>query len=332
MLTANVRFEGWTTEDWRRLLALFKPRAPLERESSRPRGGIIAIRDGGRVRKLLHTGKGRIEPPPFVAGETAPSLEALCEMHSGSWALGLEHHGLEELMERFGARCRASDDFLDQSLKLVAVVRELMEAGIIERWPERLKGVPVPSATMVHRTLDTLCRDGHVMCLGMFKDEDLYTSLVLRRKGTLFDLVAGPDNLRAQVGLLSGDFRRDQRYLVRAVEETYGPLSLGCFAEFDFFRELAVDPRPGAWSRAVTVRDVILSPLPTAIAAALGFDGARVVAENARALISRFDSFGLFEPAFGLLKERVGAAVGSYEVESLLGFNPLVVLRALLKR
>ena len=77
---------------------------------------------------------------------------------------------------------------------------------------------------------------------------------------------------------------------------------------------------------------MILSPLPTAIAAALGFDGARVVAENARALISRFDSFGLFEPAFGLLKERVGAAVGSYEVESLLGFNPLVVLRALLKR
>lgn len=334
MLTADVRFEGWTTEDWRRFLQLFRPRASADREATRPRGGVIAIRDAsdrGRVRKLLHTRTGRLDLP--VADGTPPlSLAELAERHHASWGLAMDVGALDEVMERFGARCRRTDDFLDQTLKLVAVVRELMHEGVIESWPQRLRGVPVPTAAMVERTLDTICADGRVICLGMFKDEDLYTALVARRRGRSFDLIAGPGELRPVIGLLSGDFRRDQRYVVRAVEDTYGPLSLGCFAEFDVFRELQMDARPGAWSRAVAVQDVILSPIPGAIALALGFDGVRVVAENVRALTSRFDVFGLVEPTLTSIRRRLGSAAGEHDVENALGFDPLAALRALLKR
>lgn len=333
MFTPDVRFEGWTTEDWRRFLQLFKPRASVDVEATRPRGGLIAIRDQGRIRKLLHTGKGRLDPPG--AQESLPLAE-LAERHHASWGLALTMGGLEEVMERFGARCRRSDNLLDQTLKLISVVRELMHEGLLENWPQRLRGVPVPTAAMVERTLDTLCADGHVLCLGMFKDEALYTSLVARRRGRAFDLIAGPDELRAEMGLLSGDFRRDQRYLVNAVEDTYGPLSLGCFAEFDVFRELQMDARPGAWSRAVAIRNVILAPVPGAIAVALGFDGVRVLAENVRTVTSRFDAFGimdrLVEPSLASLRKRLGSAAGEHDVENALGFDPLAVLRALLRR
>jgi hypothetical protein len=334
VLTADVRFEGWTTEDWRRVLQLFKPRASPAVDATRPRGGLIAIRDHGRVRKLLHTRNGRIDPP--AAGEPLASIATLAERHHASWAVALSVGALEEVMERFGARCRRSDNLLDQTLKLGGIVRELMHEGMLESWPERLRGVPVPTAAMAERTLDTLCADGHVICLGMFKDEGLYTSLVARRRGRAFDLIAGPDEIRAEMGLLSGDFRRDQRYLVHAVEDLYGPLSLGCFAEFDVFRELQMDARPGAWSRAIAIRDVILSPLPGAIAVALGFDGVRVLAENVRSVTRRFDAFGfaerLLEPSLESLRKRLGSAAGEHDVENVLGFDPLAVLRALLRR
>jgi hypothetical protein len=328
VLTADVRFEGWTTEDWTRLLELFKPRASADREATRPRGGVIAIRQGERIRKLLVTTKGRVDPP---VGEM-PALSALAERHQASWGLGLDVGGLDEVMERFGARSRRSDDLLDQVLRLIGVVRELMDEGMIESFPNRLRGFPVPTPAMIRRTLDTVCEDGRVLCIGIFKQEALYTSLVMRRRGTAFDLVAGPDALRPRIGLLSGDFRRDQRYVVYAVEETYGPLSLGCFADFDVFRELQIDARPGAWSRAIAVRDVILSPIPSAIAVALGFDAMRVVAENVRTIVGRVDPFGLVEPALASLRSRFGTMSKGDDVEQVLGFDPLAALRALLRR
>ena len=69
MLTADVRFEGWTTETWTRFLDLWKPRATPDREATRPRGGVIAIHEDGRLRKLMHTRTGRLDPRgPWVLG------------------------------------------------------------------------------------------------------------------------------------------------------------------------------------------------------------------------------------------------------------------------
>jgi hypothetical protein len=62
VLTADVRFEGWTADDWFRFLHLWKPRASPDREPTRPRGGLFVVHDGVRVRKLLHTRRGRLEP------------------------------------------------------------------------------------------------------------------------------------------------------------------------------------------------------------------------------------------------------------------------------
>ena len=328
MLTADVRFEGWTTETWTRFLDLWKPRATPDREPTRPRGGVIAIHEDGKLRKLLHTQSGRLDPrAPWPV-----SLPELAETHHASWALSARAGALEDVMERFGARLRRHDDITSQALLVVAIVREMIQEGAVERWPKRLQGVPTPSEPMVRRALDAVCPDGHAMVLGLFRGGELWTAATARRRGQGFDVLAGPEELRPRLGVLSGDWRRDYRHLARAVEEEYAPVAMGCFAEVERFRELQVDARPGAWGRATMVRDLILSPMPIGVRLALGADGARFAFEGFRALVGRSDSLRRLEPLMARARKRLASAAGDKDVSQALGFDPLAVLRALLRR
>lgn len=326
VLTRDVRFEGFSTEDWTRFLALFEPRAPVDDEH-RPRGGVILVHDGVRIRKALHTHKGRIDVP-----RSWPlSLEEVCQGFAASWGLAAHVSGLSEVMERLGARMQRSDDLTAQSLLLVNIVREMMHEGLFTSYPMRLRGVPPPTPLMVQRTLDSLCKDGHTIVLGTFHEEALWTAFVLRRKGAGFDVVAGPGQLRAEMGLLSGDWQRDHRHLAHAVEHHYGPLSFGCFAELSVFRKLVAGAEPGGWSRSVLLREVILSPMPAAVGVGLSVDGARFAYERARSLTKRVEALRMFAPLAEAVRARIpgGAAQG---ISALLGFDPMAALRALLRR
>lgn len=328
MLTPDVRFEGWTTETWTRFLHLWKPRATPDREATRPRGGVIAIHEDGRLKKLLHTSTGRLDP----RGPWPVPLAELAETHHASWALAAANGALEEIMERFGERLRREDNLTSQALLVVKIVTEMIDAGAIERWPTRLQGVPLPSETMVRRALDSLCPDGHAMVLGIFRHGDLWTAGVARRRGDAFDVLAGPEDIRIRMGLISGDWRRDYLHVARAVEDQYAPVAMGCFAEVDRFRELQVDARPGAWGRAAVIRDIILSPSPVGVRLALGADGARFAFESFRALAGRSETLRKLDPLMAIAREKLGAVAGDRDVSSTLGFDPLAALRALLRR
>jgi hypothetical protein len=335
MLAPDVRLEGFTAEDWTRLVHLFRPGGAAPKAPSL--GGVVVIHEDGRVRKMLHTRRGRLERegewhdwPKEPEAARAKRLAALAEAQQASWVIAAEVGALEEVMERFGERARRGDDLLVQSLTLVAIVRELMHEGRIEGYPRRLKNVPVPTAPMVRRAVDALCKEGQAIALGVFRRGELWTALVARRGARGFDLIGGPDELRAPMGLLSGDWRRDYRHLVTAVEDRYAPLAFGCFGELDVLEALQADERPGAWSRAVTVRDVVLSPMPLAIGLALGVDGARYAFDTIRS-IAPAQPFAVLEPALRALRER---ALGATEkdIASVLGFSPLELLRALRRR
>jgi hypothetical protein len=198
-------------------------------------------------------------------------------------------------------------------------------------WPQRLRGLPVPTSHVIHRTINTLCTDGHAITLGLFDGGGLWTAFVARRRGPAFDVVAGPDELRASVGLLSGDWRRDYRHVATAVEQRYAPLGLGCFADLQTFRALQTDPNPGAWSRAVAVRDVVMAPMPAAVGLALGFDGVRYALRGLRALTERIIPLAVMGPLLDAARAGVAKVTGR-DIAAQLGFDPMVVLRALLKR
>ncbi len=344
VLTADVSFEGWTTEDWMRFLRLWQPRSTPDREPKRPQGGVFVVHEDGELLKLVHSRRGRLDPASALApaaeaesralalrtGQQS-ALEQVARIHNVAWALGMRLGALDEVMERFGARARMGDDLTAQSLLLVGLVREMIDEGAIAMWPQRLRGLPVPSPPVVHRTLDALCPDGRAIALGLFDAGELWTSFVARRRGNAFDVLAGPEELRPELGLLSGDWRRDYRHVARAVEDRYAPLGFGCFAELETFRALQTDGRPGAWSRAVGVRDVVIAPMPGAVGIALGFDGVRYALRGLRILTERIAPLAIVNPFLDGLRVRVAKMTGK-DVSGLLGFDPLAALRALLER
>jgi len=116
---------------------------------------------------------------------------------------------------------------------------------------------------------------------------------------------------------------------VRAVEDHYGPLSLGFFAEVERFRELQIDPRAGAWGRAVALRDVVVTPIPSAVGLALGVDVSRYALEGLRNLASRIS---WFDPVVQSLRKRLGSGPRDEHASSAFGFDPMAMLRALLRR
>lgn len=341
VLTADVHFEGWTTEDWQRFLRLWQGRAkPLDLPTAK--GGLIVVHEDGEVLKLLHTRRGRLDPkavlvPPDEArvlalrADRPAALAHWARVHNASWAVGMRLGALDEVMERFGARARRGDDLTAQSLLLVGIVRELIGEGSIAAWPQRLRGIPVPTHQVIRRTLDALCADGRTLAVGLFDGGDLWTAFVARRRGTAFDVLAGPGRLRPEIGLLSGDWRRDYRHVVRAVEDLYAPLGFGCFAELSTFRALQADARAGAWSRAVAVRDVVISPIPTAVGVALGFDGVRYAMQGLLGLAARVAPAAAVAPLLDTARARIARITGK-DIAALLGFDPLAALRALLER
>jgi hypothetical protein len=181
---------------------------------------------------------------------------------------------------------------------------------------------------MVRGTLDPVCPIGKTMVIGLFEGGELWTSVALRRGARGFNLILGPDEVREDMGLLAGDWRRDYRHLAQAIEHRAGPLSLGCFAEAATFRELEVDPTPGAWARAVAVRDVILSPVPPALAIPLGIDAGRAALAAVRSVAVRMDAAGVVAPAVRTLLSWTTRE----DVAEVLGFQPLELLRRLLSR
>jgi hypothetical protein len=232
-----------------------------------------------------------------VSSESWPdSLESLAQRHRAAWAIEFRTGALEDLMDRLGERLRPDQDLLGQMLLMVGLLRELEVEGRLTTWPWRLQQWRLPSERLLVRALDSVCPEGKVIVLGVFDSEELLTCLAARRSAAGFDYLLGPEELRSAMGLLSGDWTRDYRHLVRAVEARLGPIAVGCFGEYQTLRDLAEHSRPGAWVEAVAARDIIVSPLTPALAIPLSVDAGRAALAALRQLAERSGANNWFGP------------------------------------
>jgi hypothetical protein len=254
-------------------------------------------------------------------------LPQLAGSYDASWAVELSAGALEELVERFADRLRPRQEYLEQALELARALRELEAEGLVAMWPRRFADIPVPGSRVIGTALDLLCGEGRAMALGVFRHGELYTGLVARRRGLGFDRIVGPDELRSEMGLLSGDFRRDYRHFAAAAERTVAPLAVGAFAELLTFQALAKDPAPGAFALAVAARDLLISPVSPALAVPLGLDVGRAAFAGLRGLAERFGAGGALGPLFGRAEELI-----SRDVSAQLGFDPWAALVGLFER
>jgi hypothetical protein len=339
MLTPDVRFEGWSPLDWSRFLSVFRaaPKEPTAGEDEGARGGLVFVHDGVRVRKALHTLAGRVDPR--AVGWPRP-LPEIAHDHGAAWIWAVHVGALEELMERFGARVRRGDDALSQALIFFGAFRELLGEGAIASWPRRLETIPIPTRAMIDRALDALVPPGRAALLALYEGGELWTSAVLRRAPRAtdapsaparFDALAGPAQLRREMGLVSGDFHRDYRHLIEAVEAHYAPVSVSLHADVSTFRRLITRAEPGDWARAVALRDVVVSPIPQVLALPIGFDATRGAVQFAARMAKQIDPIGVVPPLLRFLSPFVPELPSSFG-RATPGFDPLDVLRKLLGR
>jgi hypothetical protein len=324
MFSADVQVLDFTAQDWLRLPDLF--RAPGVLPAKPAGGGILAVRQGDRVVKVVSTVRGRL-PPPWAGQSTA---EALAREHQGHFALVFSTLALEQVGDRIARRMAQGQSLHRQVEAVVGALRELEAERELELWPTPASEWPLPTERAFESALDLLCPDGKAVVIGAFDAGELYTALCLRRRGAGFDLVLGPDRLRRDMGLLSGDFRRDYRYLSAAAEARLGAVAVGCYAELDTFRYLASAAQPGAWASAVAARDVVLTPVTPGLAVPLGVDAGRAALVFAKSLAQRFGVLGsLGSSGAGALGPALGRAYAyvQSDVELYLGFDPWRVLR-----
>src|SRR5262249_4727976 len=149
-------------------LSLFRPRrrASEQRDPARPRGGVVLVHSRGKVVKLVHTEVGRLRLDD--AQRAFPcTAEELAHGHHASGSAVMEAGAPEASMDRFAERARRGDDATAQAITLPPVAREEALAGRFEIWPGRLRGVPIPSATMVRSSLDSVCPVSRTMVVGL---------------------------------------------------------------------------------------------------------------------------------------------------------------------
>ncbi len=329
MLRPDIQVLDFTARDWLRLSDIFRPEPSSRAEPSSgsvERAGVMAVRSGDRVVKLLSFKRGRL---PLPAADEPASAKALASANDATFALVASQTALEQLGDRFARRLERGQLFHAQLEAFVAALRELELEGELELWPTPFRDWPVPTERALGSALELLCPEGKVVVVGAFDGGELYTAAALRRAGTGVDFVLGPDRLREDMGLLSGDFSRDYRYLGGAVEARLGPVAVGCYAELRTFRTLSRSSEPGAWARAVAARDVVLTPVTRGVALPLGVDAGRAALALAQKLAQRFGGFERFSGGF----ERFGApplapaferayAFVEGDLRRYLGFDP----------
>jgi hypothetical protein len=288
MLTKDVRLEGFTAEDWSRLLGLWK--GPPEPGAPSARGGLLVIHEGDRIRKLLHTSVGRLDKD----AETWPTpLATLAAKYNGRWVLAAPAGGLEMLAERFGQRLRQTDDIFTQARRLLDLLRDLSTEGVVDIWPNHLDRWVLPPWPILENTFEAAFPVGHMGLLAIFHHGQLWTSVALERSAGGISRIAGPDDLRPRLSFLSGDFRRDYRYALAAAQELWGPVAFGLFSELSIFREIQAEKSWSAWLRAIAVRDIVLTPPKGSLASPLAADVAVWLSAGFSSLERRSDSLRL---------------------------------------
>ena len=325
MFTPDAQVLDFTAQDWLRLPDLFRPSSPKPSAPAAANGGILAVREGQRLLKVTSTVSGRL-PPPESGNATAAELGI---EHAGAFAIVFSTSALEQFGDRFARRLAQGQSFHVQLEAFIEAMRELEREGEVELWPAPFSEWPIPTERALASALDLVCPDGKAVVMGAFDAGELYTALCLRRRGAAFDMLMGPDRVRHDMGLLSGDFMRDYRYLGQAVESRLGPVAVGCYAELATFRRLAKGAQPGAWASAVATRDVVLTPVTPGLAVPLGVDAGRALLSLAKGLAGRF---GIFDsprapPGLGLgVKLERAYAFVENDVRRYLGFDPWRVL------
>ena len=322
MLSTNLRVTGFDAVTWGRFISLFESRRRRARDDHRNSYGVVVVIEdpsGGACAAFIGD-RGPIACDQYKSRDDLP---ALCAEHGVRRGIALKLGTIEELTERATPQMLRTDDYAGQWLALLMAARELEREGALYFWPQPRNVVPLPTPQLVMRALDVVLPDEHSFVAALWEDAELWTALVLRRRGGQFDLIGGPELVLDTVGPLSGDFRRDHRAVSRAISTSIAPLQLGIYTQRRRFERLLREAEPGAWAKAVALREIIIDPSPAYVNIAVGADALRATARRTGELLGGIDFLTFLEPWTRYAREQISHVTS---VSGMLGFNPLQVL------
>ena len=213
-------------------------------------------------------------------------------------------------------------DFAARVMRFVRVIRELGNGNLLRVWPNPLLDLFLPVAPAAAPAADVLLPEDHAVVLGVFDEGELWTGAVLRRRGKRFDTLAGPSAMIEWTGPLGGDWRRDQRLIVRAVDRELGVVHAGVFMELPTARSIFIERQAGGWALAYAMRNLLVYPLPAFARAALGVNAVLGTVQYAFQAIEEMDPDEVARIAVGFWH---GLTDGR-GLEGLLGFSPREML------
>lgn len=293
-MPSSRRIEGFESVHWKRWGDALRPGSPEP-------AGLVLITDAERnPLRAVHSVRG---PIAKSASGFPPELAELASLFGCSWVVELGERDVSALYDQPWAR-ESERDYLERLLDLWSALLELEGEGKLKSFPHRLAEWPALVGVAPHG-LGALCPDEHSFVAAIWQDGRLATALSFRRRRGRIDQILGPTVLEPAMGLVSGDWTRDYRYLSQVVERLLGPLGLGVFARTSAVRELCRRGDAAEWARAVIARDVIISPLSSGLALPWGVDLGRAALRRVRDFASARglenwvppDLKGLFTPA-----------------------------------
>lgn len=355
MIAADVRIEGFDARAFTNLVSLFAPnvvfrseREPAESdapeieasehlEGSVARAAIeghvvsegmlvVVVSARGVVRKAFHSRRGRARDFVFPGWN---ALDELPRRYGARRVVVLREGVLDEVLARAASRMHREDDYVAQWLHVARAFREEIDRGNIAIRPRASVPVPLPTAALVRRALDSVLPDDRSFVLAVWRRGALWTAVVVRRRAGEIDWIAGPDCIARWTGPLGGDWRRDHRVVSRVVTEHVAPVHLGVYGELHSIRRLLRSRKPGAWARATLSREIIIQPTPPYVMVALGADAMRRVAQKSKNALGGLDPMAPVVPWLGALRGRI---VEVASVTRTLGFDPLGLLAQFLER
>ncbi|KPK16709.1 MAG: hypothetical protein AMJ62_04360 [Myxococcales bacterium SG8_38] len=322
MISEDFAFFGFDETSWNRLVSLF-----VGDGEEKPSGVIIVVVDAtGKPVASFHTAEGSTDPATLGPID---DLESLCAAHQASACVVMRERAMADIELYLAEPLGPDRDFVTRVMRFVRVVRQLGNGNWLRVWPNPLPDLLLSAAPVAKPASDLLLPHGHSVILGVFEENgDLWTSAVLRRDVAELDVLAGPRALSDWAGPLGGEWRRDHRVLVRAVERELGPVHLGLFMEAPTARRLVRGRGAGDWAMAFVTRDLLIHPLPAFAAAGLGLDVLAGAAQQIAQTLEQMESEELVSIAQGFWR---GLTDGR-GLEGLLGFSPKQVLSEALDR
>lgn len=316
MPSSGRRIEGFKPIHWRRWgEALGHGASPQNFQ-----GGLVLVTGSDqRLLRAIHSVRGSLDCSTI---RWPGSLEQLASDLGCWWALQGSLDDLRSLASMSFLRDEGQD-YMARLLELWAALQELQSDGRLFSWPHRLDHWPA-LVDLAPQGLVSLCPDGHAAVAAIWRGTHLSTALAFSRRRGRIERILGPEVLQPAMGLVSGDWSRDYRYLSVAVERLLGPLGLGFFAQESAVRELSWQGDAAAWARAVAARDVIVSPMSAGLAVPLGLDLGRSLLRRARDLVTNWGGEWVGSAELGGLFE---SGVRRPDLRDLLGIDAFSLLR-----